>query len=192
MNFRPLAVEGVFLIEPERHPDERGFFARTFCREEFEARGLETAIAQCSLSFNHRRGTLRGLHFQAATHEEVKLVRCTRGAIFDALVDLRPGSPTYLRHATVALTAESRAEVYLPRGVAHGFQTLADETEVCYQISTPYAPAEARGYRYDDPAFGIPWPEPVTVISEKDLRLPYFREEIGRAPARPIPGGERE
>lgn len=174
MNFLPLPVDGAFLIEPERIEDERGFFARTFCHDDFAARGLETAIAQCSISFNHRRGTLRGLHFQAAPHEEAKLVRCTRGTIFDVLVDLRPGSPSFLRHAAVGLSAESRAQVYVPRGVAHGFQTLADGTEVSYQISTPFAAAAARGYRYDDPAFAIPWPEPVTVISEKDQRLPYF------------------
>lgn len=193
MNFRPLGIEGAFLIEAERLDDERGFFARTFCREELAAHGLETGIAQCSVSFNHRRGTLRGLHFQAAPHEEVKLVRCTRGAIFDVLVDLRPSSPSYLQHATVSVTAESRAQVYVPHGVAHGFLTLADETEVFYQISTPYAPESARGYRYDDPAFAIPWPEPMTVISEKDLRLPHFSQsasDVILSEAKD-PGGDR-
>jgi dTDP-4-dehydrorhamnose 3,5-epimerase len=174
MIFRETPLAGAWVLEPERFEDERGFFARTYCRRDFEARGLDPAIAQCSVSFNHRRGTLRGLHFQIAPHEEVKLVRATRGAIWDVIVDLRPGSPTLRRHFAAVLSAENRHELYIPQGMAHGFQTLEDATEVFYQISEPYAPESARGYRWDDPAFAIPWPEPVTVISEKDLNLPLF------------------
>jgi dTDP-4-dehydrorhamnose 3,5-epimerase len=174
MIFRELGVAGAFLIEPERSHDGRGFFARTFCRREFEQRGLEPAVAQASVSFNHRRGTLRGLHLQAAPHEEAKLVRVTRGAVFDVVVDLRPGSPTYLGHAAVNLSAEEGRQVYVPPGCAHGFQTLEDGTEVCYQISTPYVAAAARGYRFDDPAFAIAWPLQVSVISERDSSLPYL------------------
>ncbi|HET9209533.1 MAG TPA: dTDP-4-dehydrorhamnose 3,5-epimerase, partial [Thermoanaerobaculia bacterium] len=144
-----------------------------------EARGLDPAIAQCSVSFNHRRGTLRGLHFQAAPHEEVKLVRVTRGAVWDVIVDLRPESPTYARHFSIVLSAESRHELYIPKGIAHGFQTLEDETEVFYQISEFYAPESACGYRWDDPTFAIPWPEPITVISQKDLALPLFSPSPG-------------
>ena len=177
MIFREIAVAGAYLIEAERVADERGFFARTFCRREFAARGLEPAVAQASVSFNLRRGTVRGLHFQAPPHEEAKLVRVTRGSIFDVVVDLRPGSPTYLRHATASLSAEEGNQVYLPPGCAHGFQTLADETEVSYQISAAYVPEAARGYRWDDPTFAIAWPLPVTVISERDRSLRYFTAE---------------
>lgn len=176
MILKQLPVAGAFLIEPEPLADERGFFARTYCVEELGQHGLETAIAQGSLSFNHHRGTVRGLHFQAAPHEETKLVRCTRGAIFDVLVDLRPDSPTFLSHAALTLSAENRTQVYIPRGVAHGFQTLEEGTEVFYQISTPHAPESARGFRFDDPAFGITWPLPVAMISDRDLSWPRFGE----------------
>lgn len=176
MIFRETPLAGAWVLEPERFEDERGFFARTWCRREFEAHGLDPSIAQCSVSFNHRRGTLRGLHFQAAPHEEIKLVRVTRGAIWDVIVDVRPGSPTFRQHFSVVLSAEARNELYIPKGTAHGFQTLEDETEVFYQISEFYAPESARGYRWDDPSFAIPWPEPVTVISEKDRNLPLFGE----------------
>lgn len=176
MIFRETPLAGAWILEPERFADERGFFARTYCRRDFEERGLDPAVAQCSVSFNHRRGTLRGLHFQAAPHEEVKLVRVTRGAVWDVIVDLRPGSPTSGRHFGVTLTAEEGNALYIPKGFAHGFQTLEDGSEVFYQISTFYAPESARGYRWDDPAFAIPWPEPPSVISEKDLNLPRFEE----------------
>jgi len=179
MIFRETPLAGAWVLEPERLADERGFFARTYCRRDFEARGLDPAIAQCSVSFNHRRGTLRGLHFQTAPHEEVKLVRVTRGAVWDVIVDLRPGSPTLRRHFAVVLSAENRHELYIPQGMAHGFQTLEDAAEVFYQISEFHAPGAARGYRWDDPAFAIPWPEPVTVISEKDLNLPLFSSSPG-------------
>lgn len=174
MIFRELAIAGAYLLEVERFEDERGSFARTFCRRELEAHGLDPTIAQCSVSTNKRRGTVRGLHFQAEPHGEAKLIRCTHGRIFDVLVDLRPESPTFLRTASAVLSREATNAVFAPRGCAHGFQTLEDDSEVFYQISTFYEPGAGRGYRYDDPTFGIAWPEPVTVISEKDLALPYF------------------
>jgi len=176
MIFRETPLAGAWVLEPERIADERGFFARTYCRRDFTARGLDPTIAQCSVSFNPRRGTLRGLHFQAAPHEEVKLVRVTRGAVWDVIVDLRPESPTYARRFSIVLSADDRNELYIPQGMAHGFQTLEDGTEVFYQISEFYAPESVRGYRWDDPTFAIPWPEPVTVISEKDRNLPLFKE----------------
>ncbi|MFL6196447.1 MAG: dTDP-4-dehydrorhamnose 3,5-epimerase [Thermoanaerobaculia bacterium] len=179
MIFRETPLAGAWILEPERFADERGFFARTYCRRDFEERGLDPAVAQCSVSFNHRRGTLRGLHFQAAPHEEVKLVRVTRGAVWDVIVDLRPGSPTSGRHFGVKLTADEGNALYIPKGFAHGFQTLEDGSEVFYQISEFYAPESAQGYRWDDPAFAIPWPEPPSVISEKDLHLPRFEETRG-------------
>ncbi|HXT50101.1 MAG TPA: dTDP-4-dehydrorhamnose 3,5-epimerase [Thermoanaerobaculia bacterium] len=177
MIFKSTALVGVFVIEPERHEDERGFFARSWDAEELRGHGLDATIAQASVSFNHRRGTLRGLHFQGAPHEEAKLVRVTRGAVFDVVVDARPGSPTRGQHVAVELSAEAGNQVYVPPGCAHGFQTLADATEVSYLISTPYSPAHARGYRYDDPTLAIPWPEPVTVISARDRALPPFPVE---------------
>jgi dTDP-4-dehydrorhamnose 3,5-epimerase len=174
MIFRETPLPGAWVLEPERIADERGFFARTWCRRDFEARGLDPSIAQCSVSFNHRRGTLRGLHFQVEPHAEVKLVRVTRGAVWDVIVDLRPGSPTFRQRFAVVLSAEAGHQLYIPKGMAHGFQTLEDATEVAYQISAFYAPEAARGYRWNDPAFAIPWPEPVTVISERDRNLPLF------------------
>jgi dTDP-4-dehydrorhamnose 3,5-epimerase len=174
MIFRETPLAGAFVLEAERIEDERGFFARSFSREEFAAHGLDPEIAQCSISFNHRRGTLRGLHFQTAPFEEVKLVRCTRGSIWDVIVDIRPGSPTRGRHFAVVLSAEARNALYIPKGFAHGFITLEDEAEVFYQISAPYSAENARGYRWDDPTFAIPWPEPATVISDRDRNLPLF------------------
>jgi dTDP-4-dehydrorhamnose 3,5-epimerase len=179
MIFRETPLAGAWVLEPERFEDERGFFARTYCRHELEARGLDPMIAQCSVSFNHRRGTLRGLHFQIAPHEEVKLVRVTRGAIWDVIVDVRPESPNLGKHFALVLSAANGLELYIPKGMAHGFQTLEDGTEVSYQISEFYAPEAGRGYRWDDPSFAIPWPEPVTVIAEKDRNLPYFERPVG-------------
>jgi len=173
MIFRETPLPGAWLLEPERFEDERGFFARTYCREEFAARGLDPTVAQCSVSFNHRRGTLRGLHFQAPPHEEVKLVRVTRGAVWDVIVDLRAESRTFKQHFSIVLSAEKGNQLYIPKGMAHGFQTLEDATEVLYQISEPYTAQSARGYRWDDPAFAIPWPESVTVISERDRELSF-------------------
>jgi dTDP-4-dehydrorhamnose 3,5-epimerase len=177
MIFRETPLAGAWVLEPERFEDERGFFARTYCRRDFTERGLDLEIAQCSVSWNHRRGTLRGLHFQAAPHEEVKLVRVTRGAVWDVIVDVRPESPTFKKHFSIVLSAENGKQLYIPKGMAHGFQTLEDGTEVSYQISELYAPEFAHGYRWD--SFEIPWPEPISVISEKDRNLPLFVEERG-------------
>jgi dTDP-4-dehydrorhamnose 3,5-epimerase len=175
MIFTSTLLEGAFLIDIEPREDERGFFARTWCRQEFAARGLDTEIAQESISYNRRRGTVRGLHFQRPPYEENKIVRCTRGAIFDVITDLRPRSPSYLRWQGFELTAENRRAVYIPKGLAHGFQTLAEHCEIAYQISTFHAPEAAGGYRYDDAAFGIAWPLPADVISERDLGWPKFK-----------------
>jgi dTDP-4-dehydrorhamnose 3,5-epimerase len=172
MRFTETKVAGAYLVEPEPIADERGFFARTWCREEFAANGLNPDLAQANLSFNARRGTLRGMHYQAAPHEEAKLVRCTRGAIFDVALDLRPGSSSYLAWFGTELTDANRHMLYVPEGCAHGFLTLEDATEVAYQMSTPYAPAAARGVRWDDPAFGIEWPGEVLVINERDRSYP--------------------
>jgi dTDP-4-dehydrorhamnose 3,5-epimerase len=169
-------LAGVFVLTQERREDARGFFARTYDRDAFAAAGLVTDITQCSISFNHRRGTIRGLHLQVAPFAEAKLVRVTRGSIHDVVVDVREGSPTRGQHVAVALTAALGNQVYVPPGFAHGFQTLEDETEVFYQISAAYSPEHARGYRFDDPTLAIRWPEPVTVISDRDLRLPRFGE----------------
>jgi dTDP-4-dehydrorhamnose 3,5-epimerase len=175
MIFRETELVGVVVIEPERLEDERGFFARTFCQREFKAHGLNSRVAQCNLSFNHRKGTLRGMHYQLEPHREVKLVRCTRGAIFDVIVDLRPESPSYCRWVGVELSEENRRMLYVPEGFAHGYQTLVDNSEVVYQVSEFYAPGSERGVRFDDPTFGIAWPCEVTVISEKDSQHPRYK-----------------
>jgi dTDP-4-dehydrorhamnose 3,5-epimerase len=174
MRFTETKVAGAFLIEPEPIADERGFFARTFCREEFADHGLNPELAQANISFNHRKGTLRGLHYQEAPHAEAKLVRSVRGAIWDLALDLRPDSPTYLAWFGVELSDASRAMLYVPEGCAHGFLTLTDDAEVAYQMSAPYAPRAARGVRFDDPAFGISWPGEVVVINERDRTYPDF------------------
>jgi dTDP-4-dehydrorhamnose 3,5-epimerase len=175
MLFTSTHLDGTFLIDIEPRMDERGFFARTWCRHELAARGLDTEVAQESMSYNRLAGTVRGLHFQRPPHEENKIVRCTRGAIFDVIVDLRPHSSSYLRWQGFELTAENRRAVYIPKGAAHGFQTLAEHCEVNYQISAFYAPEAAGGYRYDDAAFQISWPLPVAAISERDISWPKFK-----------------
>jgi dTDP-4-dehydrorhamnose 3,5-epimerase len=172
MRFTETKVAGAYLIEPEPIADERGFFARTFCREEFAANGLNPDLVQANVSWNHRKGTLRGMHYQDAPHQEAKLVRCTRGAIFDVALDLRPDSPTYLAWFGAELSDGNRHLLYVPEGCAHGFLTLTDATEVAYQMSAPYAAAAARGVRWDDPAFGIRWPGEVVVINERDRSYP--------------------
>jgi dTDP-4-dehydrorhamnose 3,5-epimerase len=172
MVFEKLAIEGAYLVELEDHKDERGFFARSFCEDEFAAKGLINRFAQSSISFNARRGTVRGMHFAAAPHGETKLVRCTAGTIHDVIVDLRPESPTYLEAVSVELSAQNRRTLYIPSNFAHGFQALADETEVLYMIDRPFVTGAARGIRWNDPAIGVEWPEPITVISPKDLRFP--------------------
>jgi len=176
MIFTPLEVEEAWLIDIEPREDERGFFARIWCRHELGAQGLDTGIAQESISQNRRRGTLRGFHFQRAPHDESKIVHCTRGAIYDVILDLRPHSPTFLQWRAVELTAENHRAIYIPRGCAHAFQTLGDDAEVAYRISTFYAPQAAGGFRYDDPAFGVAWPLPVSVISQRDLSWPAFQD----------------
>ena len=174
MRFMELSLGGAFLIEPARQEDERGFFARTWCREEFAAHGIACAWVQCNVSFNRRRGTLRGLHYQAAPWEEAKLVRCTMGALYDVVLDLRPTSPTFKKHIGVELSASNRLMIYVPNGCAHGFQTLEDETEIFYQISEFYRPEHTAGVRWDDPAFGISWPHADPIMSERDRRYPDF------------------
>jgi dTDP-4-dehydrorhamnose 3,5-epimerase len=178
MIFTETVLSGAYIIEPERIADERGFFARTWCRREFEVRGLEGIWAQSSLSFNRSAGTLRGMHYQSAPYEEVKLVRCTRGAIYDVIIDLRPHSQTFCLHMTVELSADNNRMVYIPAGCAHGFQTLADDTEVTYLISEFHRPEFGRGVRWDDPTFGIIWPLPISVITAKDRSYPDFSPEL--------------
>jgi dTDP-4-dehydrorhamnose 3,5-epimerase len=175
MIFTPTRLDGAWIVEVEKRRDERGFFARTWCRQELAARGLDTEIAQESVSHNVRRGTLRGLHFQLPPHEETKIVRCQAGAIYDVIVDLRPHSPTFRRWEGFELSAENRRALYIPKGFAHGFQTLTDAADIAYQISAFYAPQAAAGYRYDDPAFEIAWPLPIAVIGERDLAWPAFQ-----------------
>jgi len=177
--FGSTPLPGAAVVDLERREDERGFFARSFCQREFEAQGLETTVAQCNVSFNRRRGTLRGMHWQAAPHGEAKLVRVTRGALWDVIVDLRPESATYCRWFGVELTAENHRALYIPRGFAHGFQTLVDDVEVFYQMSTSYVPDAQRGVRWDDPAFGIEWPILPPFLSERDATYPDYRPGEG-------------
>jgi dTDP-4-dehydrorhamnose 3,5-epimerase len=178
LRFIPTPLAGVCVIEQERHLDERGYFARTWCAREFEQHALDSGLAQCSVSFNHRRGTLRGLHYQAPPFAEAKLVRCTRGALFDVALDLRPDSSTFRKWVGMELTEDDGRALYIPRGMAHGFLTLADATEVCYQMSTPYEPDSARGVRWNDPLHHITWPVPVEVIAPRDRDYPDV--DLGR------------
>ncbi len=177
MRFIETPLPGAWVIELERIADERGWFARTFDAEEFRTRGLNPDVAQCNASFNARRDTLRGMHYQAEPHGESKLVRCVRGAIFDVAVDLRADSPTRCRWHGVELSGENRLAYYIPAGLAHGFQTLTDDCEVLYQMGHRYVPEAARGVRFDDRAFGIEWPEPPAerIVSERDASYPDFR-----------------
>ena len=168
MIFKETKLSGAFIVELEKLEDERGFFARAWCQQEFEVRGLTSRLVQCNVSFGRTQGTLRGMHYQVAPYEEAKLVRCTRGAIYDVIIDLRPDSPTYKQWMGVELTAENHKMLYVPEGFAHGYQTLMDNTEVFYQVSQFYSPESERGLRYDDPVFGIEWPIDVQVISDKD------------------------
>jgi dTDP-4-dehydrorhamnose 3,5-epimerase len=175
MKFIETPLRGLFVLDLERLEDPRGFFARCWCEREFERHGLDTSLKQCNVSFNHHRGTLRGLHFQCPPHGEAKLVRCTRGAIWDVVVDLRRSSPNYLQHFAIELNEDNRSMLYIPEGFAHGFLTLRDATEVFYQMSTFFAPDAAAGYRWNDPAFSISWPVAGDlVISEKDQALPLY------------------
>ena len=174
MRFVETPVSDVWVIEPERHEDERGFFARTWDADVFAEHGLSPRFVQSSISHNRSRGTMRGLHYQAAPHEEAKLVRCTAGTIFDVAVDLRPASTTFLRWFGCELSAENRLALYVPEGCAHGFLTLSDDSEVAYQISEFWTPDAGRGVRWDDDAFGIEWPGEVAVINERDRTYPDF------------------
>lgn len=174
MIFIPTSLAGAFIVEPEPLRDERGFFARTWDQRELEARGLNSKIVQCSVSFSERRGTLRGMHYQTPPHEEAKLVRCVRGVLHDVIIDLRSDSATFRRHFSTVLRAGDYRALYVPEGVAHGFLTLEDGTEALYQISEAHRPEAARGVRWDDPAFGIRWPEAVRVISEPDRSYPDY------------------
>jgi dTDP-4-dehydrorhamnose 3,5-epimerase len=181
MLFHETPLPGAFLLDVQEHHDERGFFARTFCRREFQAVGLNPDIAQCNLSFSRRKGTLRGMHWQVSPHQEAKLVSCLRGAIYDVIIDLREESPTYLQYFGVELSSSNHTSLYIPEGFAHGFQTLHDETEVFYQMSQFYSPEHQRGIRWDDPAFGIAWPPAERIINERDRSYPlYSARTVGR------------
>jgi dTDP-4-dehydrorhamnose 3,5-epimerase len=192
--FSETKLSGAFVIDLERREDERGFFARAFCQHEFEEHGLKPVIAQANIGFNRKRGCVRGMHFQYPPAAETKVVRCTRGGVLDIIVDLRPESPTFLEHVEVELTADNHRAIYIPERFAHGYQTLADETETSYQVGEFYTPGVEGGLRYDDPALGLSWPLPVSVISEKDAGWALFSEvetelkrkmtvEAGHAPA---------
>ncbi len=174
MIFTETHVVGGFLIDIEAHLDERGSFGRSFCKREFEAHGLNPVVAQCNVSTNRKKGTLRGMHSQIPGHEEEKLVRCTRGSIYDVMLDLRPSSPSYGRHVGAMLTADNHRALYIPKGVFHGFLTLEHDCEVFYQMSEFYSPTPGRGVRWNDPAFDIQWPAQVSVISERDASYPDF------------------
>jgi len=175
MIFAATKVAGAYLVDLECRSDQRGFFARAWCSKEFEARGLTARLAQVNVSGNARKGTVRGLHYQLAPYREAKIVRCSRGAIYDVAVDLRPDSPTHLRWAAVELTAGNRRMLYVPEGCAHGYQTLTDDTELLYLMSESYSPEHARGVRYDDPTFGIEWPLAVENLSEADRSWPDYQ-----------------
>ncbi len=174
MKFLPAALPGAFRVELERVTDDRGFFARTWCAHEAEAHGLNPVVAQCNVSYTRRRGTIRGMHFQRAPRAEAKLVRCTRGTIADVILDLRPTSPTYKRWQSFQLSDNDGMALYVPEGLAHGFQTLTDDAEVLYQMSEFYSPEHAEGVRWNDPAFGISWPLPDPILSPKDAAYPDF------------------
>ena len=174
MIFTETKLRGASLIDPVRFDDERGFFLRCWSEEEFAARGLDQRLVETNLSFNHKEGTLRGMHFQIAPHAQPKLVRCTAGAIYDVIIDLRPESDTFKQWTAVELTAANHRQIFIPEGFAHGFQTLADNTEVLYQMSTPYVSTSARGVRWNDPAFAIDWPSAERIVIARDQTYPDF------------------
>ena len=174
MMFQATSLTDAWLVRLEPAEDKRGYFARTFCVDEFQAQGLETYFPQHSISFSAHKGTLRGMHYQREPHREVKLVRCAKGIIWDVIIDLRVSSPTYRQWQAFELSDRNGSQLYIPQGFAHGFQTLSDDVEVSYLISTPYAPHAATGLRFNDPSFGITWPAPVTIISDKDAQWPDF------------------
>ncbi len=174
MLFTETKLKGVFVIEPHLLEDDRGFFARTWCQRELVAQGLNPHLVQCSISFNKKKGTLRGMHYQVSPHEEVKIVRCTKGAIHDVIIDLRRESPTFKQYVAVVLKADNRKMLYIPERFAHGFQTLEDDTEIFYQMSEIYEPTCARGVKWNDPAFAIEWPPAERLIIERDQTYPDF------------------
>lgn len=175
VNFQETSIQGVVIVDQNRHTDERGYFARSFCTDEFSDHGLDPVVAQCNVSFNPQVGTLRGMHYQAEPHGEAKLVRCTRGAIFDVAVDLRPDSPTFRSWFGAELTEDNGRALYIPAKLAHGFLTLAPDSEVFYQMSYPYVPGTERGVRWNDPVFGIVWPAAVATMSDRDRNFPDFK-----------------
>lgn len=177
MRFEPAGLAGAYIVHLDEMSDDRGFFARTACTEEFAAAGLVGRFAQSSISFNHEAGTLRGMHFSVGPHAETKLVRCTSGAVLDVLVDVRPGSATRGRTVSCRLDAGTRRSLYVPHGVAHGFQTLADGSEVLYMIDEPFRAEAARGFRWNDPVVAVDWPLPVAAMSERDANYPNFRPD---------------
>ncbi len=177
MRFTETKLQGAFILDLETRPDDRGFFARAFCQKEFAQHGLKPLVAQCNTSYNHRKGTLRGMHYQLAPAAETKLVRCTRGAVYDVIVDLRAASPTYLEWVGVHLSEGNRRQIYVPELFAHGYLTLTDGAEVAYQVGEFYTPGCERGIRHDDPALDIRWPIPVEVISEKDAAWHAYRPQ---------------
>ena len=174
MKFRETELQGAYLIELTRLEDDRGFFGRSFCGREFKKRNLEHRVAQCNISYNNKRGTVRGMHYQSGQHAEAKLVRCTRGSISDIIIDIRKNSATFMQWQSFELSEETRNALYIPEGFAHGFQTLVDNTEVFYQMFDFYEPGYAEGIRWNDPAFDISWPLPITEISEKDENYSDF------------------
>lgn len=178
MIFTTTDLSGAFVINIEPKADIRGFFARTFCAQEFIEHGLEVTNVQCSIAFNHKQGTIRGMHYQDRPLTEAKLVRCTQGAIYDVIVDMRPSSPTYLAHIGVELNAENRRSLYIPEMFAHGYQTLTDDTEVVYQMNKIYTPGYERGLRYDDPILGIEWQLPVSEVALKDLQWALLESKL--------------
>jgi len=178
MIFNETPLDGAYWVDLNRLEDERGFFARSWCLREFSAQGLDTRLAQCNISYNRQTGTMRGMHFQAQPYGESKLVRCTSGSIFDVIIDVRPGSATYLGWYGIELSRKNHRMLFIPMGFAHGFLTLEDETEVFYQMSEFFVPEAARGFRWNDPLFAIAWPAEVAVISEKDASYPDCREEL--------------
>jgi len=179
MKFTETPLSGAYLIEPERLEDHRGFFARTFCQREFAGHGLHTQICQSDISYNHREGTLRGLHFQSSPYTQVKLVKCISGAIYDVIVDLRPASPTFAKWHAAELSADNRAMFYVPEGFAHGYQVLKPGSEVLYQMFEFYKPGADAGVRWDDPHLAIPWPLPQPIMSSRDRALPFVDDLFG-------------
>jgi len=179
MIFKELKIKDAYLIDLEKKEDDRGFFARTFCSQAFEEKGLMSRILQMNISYSKKTGTLRGMHYQIPPYAEAKLIRCLYGSIYDAMIDLRPDSPTFKQWLGIKLCSSNRQMVYVPEGCAHGFQTLADHTEVLYQVSAPFTPEAERGLRWDDPSFDIKWPLSVTVISGKDKSHPLFMKKCG-------------